>query len=203
MTKDRPRNMAASVAQRLMNKSKEQKEPYDLILIRFAMERLLYRLSQSPYRDKFLLKGAMMFQVWSGHAHRPTRDLDLLAYGQPTASDFELLFQEICDQPVEDDGLNFLADTVRAEQIKEGDEYQGLRIKLQARLASARMTVQVDIGFGDVVTPEPEWIDFPTLLDLPAPRLRVYPRETVVAEKYQAMVMLGIANSRMKDFYDL
>jgi hypothetical protein len=101
MTKDRPRNMAASVAQRLMNKSKEQKEPYDLILIRFAMERLLYRLSQSPYRDKFLLKGAMMFQVWSGHAHRPTRDLDLLAYGQPMASDFELLFREVCERSVE------------------------------------------------------------------------------------------------------
>ena len=195
--------MAASVRQRLMNKAREQGEAFDLVLIRYTSERLLYRLSQSAFRDRFVLKGAMLFQLWGGSIHRPTRDLDLLAYGSPSPVDFEQLFREVCEEDVEDDGLNFRAESVHAVRMKEDEEYEGLRLKLQAYLDAARISVQIDVGFGDAVTPGPDEITYPTLLDFPAPTLKAYPRVTVVAEKFQAMVMLGIANSRMKDFYDV
>lgn len=203
MTRDQKRNVAASVRQRLMNKSREQKEAFDLVLIRFALERLLYRLSQSSHGRRFVLKGAMLFQIWSGLTHRPTRDLDLLGTGTPSPERFEQLFRDVCEQEVEDDGLVFQAETVRAELMKEEEQYEGLRLKLQARLASARIAIQIDIGFGDAITPGPDAITYPTVLDFPPPAIQAYPRETVIAEKYQAMVMLGIANSRMKDFFDL
>jgi predicted nucleotidyltransferase component of viral defense system len=186
-----------------MNKAQEATEDFNLVLTRYALERLLYCLSQSPHRDRFVLKGAMLFQIWTGQVHRPTRDLDLLGQGAPSPPAFEQIFRDICDQDVDDDGLEFQADTVHAEPIKADEEYQGLRLKLQARLASARISLQIDIGFGDVVTPGPHEIIYPTILDFPAPALKAYPRETAVAEKYQAMVMLGIANSRMKDFFDV
>lgn len=195
--------MAASVRQRLLNIARTQQDDFQLVLSRYALERLLFRLSQSSHRDQFVLKGAMLFQLWGGQPHRPTRDLDLLGRGDPSIRRFEQVFQDICRQPAGDDGLAFLAETVRAEQIKEDDEYQGLRLRLEARLGNARIPLQIDIGFGDAVTPEPHEITYPTLLEFPAPTIRAYPRETVVAEKFQAMVMLGIANSRMKDFYDL
>jgi predicted nucleotidyltransferase component of viral defense system len=203
VTKDRPRNLAASVRQRLMNIARQQKEAFDLVLIRYALERLLYRLSQTHHHDRFVLKGAMLFQIWSGQIHRPTRDLDLLGQGSPSPTDFEQIFRDVCNQEVDDDGLEFRGETIRAEQMKEDEEYQGLRLKLEARLAAARIPIQIDIGFGDAVTPDPVEIIYPTLLEFPAPTLQAYPRETVVAEKFQAAVMLGIANSRMKDFYDL
>lgn len=203
MTKDRPKNMAASIRQRLTNKAREQREDFNLVLARYGLERLLYRLAQSRHCQQFVLKGAMLFQIWSGQPHRPTRDLDLLGHGDPTPDRFQQIFRDICQQAVEDDGLEFQPETVHAERMKEDEEYQGLRLKLQAKLASARIPIQVDIGFGDAVNPEPEELTYPPLLDLPAPILKAYPRETVVAEKFQAMVMLGIANSRMKDFYDV
>lgn len=203
MTSGRPQNLAASVRQRLMNKARQQKEPFDLVLIRFALERLLYRISASPHSRRFVLKGAMLFQVWSGEVHRPTRDLDLLSTGAPSPADFEQLFREVCTQDVEDDGLVFRAETVTAERMKEEEQYEGIRLKLQALLASARIPIQVDIGFGDAVTPGVDEISYPVILDFPSPQLQTYPRETVVAEKFQAMVMLGIANSRMKDFFDI
>jgi predicted nucleotidyltransferase component of viral defense system len=203
MTRKGPQNHAASIRQRLLNKARQQNEDFNLVLFRYAAERLLYRLSRSSHRDRFVLKGATLFQIWTGQSHRPTRDLDLLGQGMPSSDKFLQLFREVCQQDVEEDGLEFRSETVRAEPIKEDDEYQGLRLKLQATLAPARIQLQIDIGFGDAVTPAPDEIDFPTLLDLPAPSLKAYPRETVVAEKYQAMVMLGIANSRMKDFYDV
>ena len=183
--------------------AREQKEDFSIVLTRYGLERLLYRLSQSAHRDRFVLKGAMLFQLWSGHPHRPTRDLDLLGHGSPDPERFEGIFRDICRQNVEDDGLEFQSDSVRAESMKEDEEYQGLRLKLVSRLGNARIPIQIDIGFGDAVTPEPDEVIYPTLLDGPAPTLKAYPRETVVAEKFQAMVMLGIANSRMKDFYDL
>ena len=186
-----------------MNKAREQKEAFDLVLIRFALERLLYRLSQSSYGHRFVLKGAMLFQIWSGQGHRPTRDLDLLGTGTPSPAEFEQLFRDVCHQPVEDDGLIFLADTVQAAVMKEEEQYEGLRLKFEARLATARIPIQIDIGFGDAITPAADEILYPAILDFPAPTLMTYPRETVVAEKFQAMVMLGIANSRMKDFYDI
>jgi hypothetical protein len=198
-----PRDMSASVRARLMSISKINGEAFDLVLVRFAIERLLYRLSKSKHRDRFVVKGAMMFQVWSNLTHRPTRDLDLLGFGEPDVDHFVNVFRELCDQVVEDDGLIFTADSVSATKLKEHEEYEGIRMRFDAKLGSARIPIQVDIGFGDEITPESVLIDFPTVLKLPAPSLQSYPRETVVAEKFQAMVILGITNSRMKDFFDL
>ena len=198
-----PRNIAASVRQRLLNLAREQQEEFQGLLTRYALERLLYRLSQSEYRDTFILKGATLFSVWSDEPHRATRDLDLLGKGDSTVTHLEQVFQDICRVQVTLDGIEFKNDTVRGEQIKEDQEYEGVRIKLTAILFTAQIPIQIDIGFGDAVTPASVAVDFPTLLEFPTPRLLTYPRETVVAEKFQAMVMLGIANSRMKDFYDL
>jgi len=203
VTKQKPRNLAASVRQRLMNVARAQKEDFQLILTRYALERLLYRLSQSEHRDVFVLKGAMLFQLWGDQPHRPTRDLDLLGRGENSIPRFERIFQEVCELVVEEDGLVFNAKSVRGETIKEDQEYEGLRLTLDCRLENARIPIQIDIGFGDVVTPAASELSYPVLLDFPAPILAVYSRESVVAEKFQAMVMLGIANSRMKDFFDL
>jgi hypothetical protein len=145
----------------------------------------------------------MLFQIWSSQGHRPTRDLDLLGYGSPSPAELERIFREICECEAEEDGINFQTETIRTSPIKEDQEYQGVRLMLAAKLAAARIPIQIDIGFGDAITPGPETITYPTLLGQPAPELKAYPRETVVAEKYQAMVALGIANSRMKDFFDV
>ena len=203
MTGKQTRDMSASVRARLMNAAKTNHEAFDLVLVRFAIERLLYRLSQSKYHDRFVVKGAIMFQVWSNLTHRPTRDLDLLGMGEPDIQRFVDVFRELCAQKVEDDGLVFVVDSISAARMKEDEEYEGIRMKFNALLGAARIPVQVDIGFGDAITPSSQLIVFPTVLELPAPQLQSYPRETVVAEKFQAMVMLGIANSRMKDFFDL
>jgi predicted nucleotidyltransferase component of viral defense system len=203
VSKHRPRSLPASVRQRLLYQARTNREEFQFVLIRYALERLLYRLSCSPNRDLFVLKGAMLFRLWSGQLHRPTKDLDLLGQGEQSLARFEQIFRELCGQEVEDDGLVFDAASVWGEQIREDQEYEGLRIHCIARLERAKAPLQIDIGFGDAITPPPVAIEFPTLLDFPAPHLRAYPRETVVAEKYQAMVALGIANSRMKDFYDL
>ncbi len=203
MTKWRPRNVPASVRQRLMQLSRDRGEDFQFVLTRYGLERLLYRLTQSPQAGQFVLKGAMLFQLWTGQPHRPTRDLDLLGQGTPSTDRLREAFQDICSLPVVDDGLVFRADAVRAEQIKEDDEYQGIRLRIEARLGNARIPLQIDIGFGDAITPGPQAVDYPTLLDFPAPQLPAYPRETVVAEKFQAMVQLAMANSRMKDFYDI
>jgi predicted nucleotidyltransferase component of viral defense system len=203
MTVDQPRNLAASVRQRLLNIAKRDGEAFDLVLTRYALERLLYRLGQSQYHNQFLLKGAMLFAVWGGEAHRPTRDIDLLGFGTSELPQVVKIFQNICQEAVEPDGLEFLPDTMRAIEIREEQEYQGVRVLFEARLENAVIPIQVDIGYGDAVTPAPENINYPTVLDFSAPKLRAYPIYTVVAEKFQAMVWLGIANSRMKDFYDL
>jgi predicted nucleotidyltransferase component of viral defense system len=203
VTKQKPRNLAASVRQRLMNIARARKEDFQLVLTRYALERLLYRVSQSEYRDVFVLKGAMLFQLWGDQPHRPTRDLDLLGRGENSIPRFERIFREVCNLVVEEDGLVFNAQSVRGERIKEDQEYEGLRLNLDCRLENARIPIQIDIGFGDVVTPAASELTYPVLLDFPAPILAVYSRESVVAEKFQAMVMLGIANSRMKDFFDL
>ncbi len=203
MSKEKPRNLAASVRQRLMNLARAQNEDFQLVLTRYALERLLYRLSQSEHRDVFVLKGAMLFQLWGNQPHRPTRDLDLLGHGENAIPRFERIFREVCKLAVEEDGLVFSAQSVRGDTIKEDQEYAGLRLNLACRLENARIPIQIDIGFGDVVTPAATDVTYPVLLDFPAPVLPAYSRESVVAEKFQAMVMLGIANSRMKDFYDL
>jgi hypothetical protein len=172
-------------------------------LTRFALERLLYRLSVSRYREQFLLKGALLFDLWFDEPHRPTRDADFLAFGLPDLSAMATTFREICALEAED-GIAFDPTSVEAQEIRKEANYAGIRITLTGSLDRARCPVQADIGFGDAVTPAPEETDYPVLLnDLPTPRLRVYPRYTVIAEKYHAIASLGIANSRMKDFFDL
>jgi predicted nucleotidyltransferase component of viral defense system len=203
MSVEQPRNLAASVRQRLLNIAKRDGEAFDLVLTRYALERFLYRLGHSQYRSQFLLKGAMLFAVWGGEPHRPTRDIDLLGFGPSELPLLEKIFRNICLVSVAPDGVEFLPDTLRAMEIREDQEYQGVRVQFEARLENAVISIQVDIGFGDAVTPAPEDITYPVVLDFSAPKLRAYPVYTVVAEKFQAMVWLGIANTRMKDFYDI
>ncbi len=196
------KNIHASVHQRLYNHAKNSGEDFNLLLTRFANERFLYRLSISGYKDRFLLKGASLFTFWFEHPHRPTRDVDLLGLGSSEIADVERVFRLICATKAED-GLRFDAGNVKGAEIKEGQEYRGVRITLTAFLGKARISLQIDVGFGDAVTPPAETVNFPTVLNFPAPRLLVYPKETVVAEKFEAMVKLGMLNSRMKDFWDL
>ena len=197
------KNTAASVRDRLLALARERGEDFQLLLTQYGLERLLYRLSQSSYRDRFILKGAMLLLLWGDQPHRSTRDVDFLGFGDSSEAGLQAIFRELCSIPVEDDGLTLIADSVQVETIRDETEYGGIRVRLFGDLAGARVPVQADIGFGDAVTPEAKVAEYPTLLGNPAPHLRVYPRETVVAEKYQALVNLGMANSRMKDFYDL
>lgn len=197
------KDIAASARQRLLNLAKERGENFDLVLTRYGLERLLYRLSRSQFADQFILKGAMLFSLWSNDPHRATRDVDLLGHGDNSPDHLVTVFREIVSETVEDDGLVFDGNSIRAETITEEAEYDGIRVQLKAVLSGANISLQVDIGFGDVITPDAQRTEYPTLLEFPAPVLRTYPRETVVAEKYQTLVMLGIANSRMKDFYDI
>jgi len=193
----------ASIRQRLLDRARARGEDFQLVLDRFAVERLLYRLSISPYRDQFLLKGAMLFALWFNQPHRPTRDADFLGFGTPEPERLAGIMRELC-AITGDDGLTFDADSIDVAAIREQAEYDGLRITLRATLGSARCHVQWDVGFGDAVTPGPQQADYPVLLDeMPPPRLRTYPRETVFAEKLEAIATLGIANSRMKDYFDL
>jgi predicted nucleotidyltransferase component of viral defense system len=203
VTREKPRNLAASVRQRLFNLAQERREDFGLVLTKYGLERFLYRLAQSQYRDQFILKGALLFELWTHHPYRPTRDLDLEGQGANSIARIKRLFTEIMHQSVEDDGLVFDPKSLRVARIKEEQEYEGLRVNLLARLERARIHMQVDIGFGDVIVPPPKEIQYPTILNFPSPRIRTYPRETVVAEKLEALVKLGIANTRMKDFYDL
>jgi hypothetical protein len=203
MTMNTPTNLPASVRQRLLNLSKTRGEAFDLVLARFAIERLLYRLTKSAYADSFLLKGAMLFAVWADEIHRPTRDLDLLGFGSHESADILKVFRTVCAIAVTPDGIEFSDSSVQVEPIREEARYGGVRVQLEARLAGALIHVQVDIGFGDAVTPEPETVTFPALLDFAAPVLRAYPIYSVVAEKTEAMVALGEVNTRMKDFFDL
>jgi hypothetical protein len=204
MTRRPAKNIVSSVRQRLLDLSRARQEDFQLLLTRFASERLLHRLSRSEHAGRFVLKGALLFALWTGRMLRPTRDVDLLGYGDPGADELASVFRDVCRlEPEQPDGLRFESDSVSAEPIREAQEYEGIRIWLRATLGQARLDLQIDIGFGDAVTPAPDLVDFPSLLDFPAPRIRAYPRETALAEKFQAMVQLGIANSRMKDFFDI
>lgn len=196
-------NTAASIRRKLLNLSRERGEDFQLVLTRYGLERFLYRLGRSEYFNSFVLKGAMLFVVWTEKAHRPTRDIDFLGYGEDSGEHLKSLFQQLGQVEVEPDGLEFDQASVRVEEIRENQEYRGQRVKLNASLERATIHLQIDIGFGDVITPAAEVIEYPTLLALPAPRIQAYPRDTVVAEKLQTIVSLGMINSRMKDFYDL
>ena len=196
-------NRIASIRQRLLDRARTCGEDFQLVLDRYAVERLLYRLSISPHREQFLLKGALLFALWFDQPHRPTRDADLLGFGPPDPERLAALAAELCAIEA-DDGLRFDVGSMAVEPIREEAAYEGLRIRLLAFLGDARCHVQWDVGFGDAVTPAPADVDYPVLLEgMPAPRLRVYSRETVFAEKLEAIATLGIANSRMKDYFDL
>ncbi len=196
-------NLSASILARLLTLARQRGDDYSLLLNRFAMERLLARVSTSLYADRFLLKGALLFALWYDTPHRPTRDADLLGFGPDDEANLIATFREVAAMDL-GDGIVFDPESVKAQVIRENNTYGGTRITLVARIGSARCALQIDVGFGDAVTPGPQTVAYPTLLnDFQAPTLRVYPVYTVIAEKYQAMVMLGQANSRMKDFFDL
>ena len=199
---DRPRNIGASVRQRLLNLAHACGQPMELLLTRYALERLLHRLSLSPHRERFVLKGAMLLATWFDEPHRATRDVDLLSFGDAAEGALLATFREIMAVEA-DDGVSFDLKGLRIEAIREEVEYGGSRLRTTAALAGARIPITVDIGFGDAVEPGVEDIDLPVLLDMPSPHLRAYPPETVIAEKFHAMVALGRANSRMKDYYDV
>ena len=196
-------NLPASIRARLKQRADATRQDFNLTLTHYGLERLLYRLSISQYADRYLLKGALLFSLWYDQPHRPTRDVDLLGYGPDDVETAVATFREISQIAV-DDGIVFDPASVAGSVIRKEAGYGGVRVDLRATLDGARIALQVDIGFGDVVTPAPEPIHYPVLLDdLPAPRLRAYPKYTVVAEKLHAICLLGMTNSRMKDYFDL
>lgn len=197
------RDIAASVRARLFNIAKAEGSDFNQMLVRYTLERLLYRISTSAYADQFLLKGALLFTLWYDMPHRPTRDVDLLGFGPSDLTTLTETFREISAGPCPD-GLVFDAGSVRAEEIRKDAGYAGARVLVTATLAGARSQAQVDIGFGDAVTPAPVAALFPVLLhDLPSPQLRTYPVYTVIAEKLHAITLLGMTNTRLKDYLDL
>ena len=197
------RNISASVRDRLLNKARAEKLDFNLLLTRYALERMLYRLSISKQRDQFLLKGALLFDLWFDVPHRPTHDADFLGFGSAEIPHIEEIFRDICRIEVED-GIAFQPDTVKAAEIRKEANYAGVRVTLLGMLDSARCAVQIDIGFGDAVVPGPDEVHYPVILgEMPGPHLHVYPRYTVVAEKLEALTSLGMLNSRMKDYFDL
>lgn len=202
--KERGKNIPASVHARLLAGAQERREDFNLTLQRYAAERFLYRLGASRHREQFVLKGAMLFALWGGSLYRATRDLDLTGYTDDDSEALISMIQGICTVPCSEDGLEFLPSTVRAEAIRDKSEYHGFRVKLEVMLRPARFNLQIDVGLGDAVEPAAQTQDYPVLLDnAPTPRIRAYPREAVIAEKLHAMVVLGAANSRYKDFYDV
>jgi hypothetical protein len=204
MIQKKKADVASSIFQRLLNQARANKEDFNHLLNRYGMERFLYRLSISPYHEEFILKGASLFLVWQSQNYRVTKDADFLGYGDPSPEQLANVFKEICGIECSiDDGISYVPESVKAQVIKEEQEYEGVRIILTGLLKQARIRLQIDVGFGDVITPSPESIKYPSLLKLPAPQMRAYPRYTLVAEKTETMVRLGLANSRMKDFYDL
>lgn len=198
-------NLSKSVHQRLLNKAKETVRPFNELLQYFAMERFLYRLSNSKYSDRFVLKGALMFVLWDipGMTARPTRDIDLLGIIDNDPDSMKIIFSDICSTKVEDDGVEFDSNDISLTPITEEADYNGLRVRINGNLGNARIALQIDIGFGDVVFPEAVKLKYPSILDFPSPEIKGYSVESVIAEKLQAMIKLGIINSRMKDFHDI
>lgn len=203
MTNSRIKNTAASVRQRLLNKARETVRPFNELLQYYAMERFLYRMSQSQYSQKFILKGALMFTAWRTPHSRATMDIDLLGRISNEIDHIVDVVREICNQEVEPDGVRFDPGSVAGERIVEDADYEGVWVRFRGYLDTAQVPMQLDIGFGDEVIPSPAVVEYPTILQMPAPNIRGYSRESAVAEKFEAMVKLGILNSRMKDFYDI
>ena len=197
-----PTDLAASVRARLLNLARRRGEEFQLVLSEFAIERLLFRLGESAHGERYVLKGATLFKLWSVGRHRATWDLDLLGRGAGAVADVVAVVRDLCAIRAED-AIFFDAASIAGEEIRAADEYAGARVRLEARLGDARIPIQVDVGFGDAVEPAPVRQTYPTLLDQSPPRILAYPREAVVAEKLEAMLSLGVTNSRMKDFYDV
>jgi len=197
------KNVAHSIFQRILNRARSNKEDFNLLLSRYGMERFLYRLSVSTHNDRFVLKGAGLFLVWKGQNYRVTRDTDLMGLGNSGIEQLADVFRDICRIGSQSDGMIYPPESLKALEIREDQEYDGVRITLIGLLNQVRIPLQFDIGFGDAITPAPEHIEYPTLFDGPPPLLKAYPRYTLVAEKLEAMIKLGLANSRMKDFYDI
>jgi hypothetical protein len=195
--------LARSLQAKLSQHAKRIGADPNLVLTRYAVERYLYRLSRSAHTENFVLKGALLMFAWMGDTFRPTRDADMLGFGDVSPESLAKIFAEICAVPVQPDAMTYLADTLRLEPIRIDDDYGGHRVTLMARMGAARLRVQVDIGVGDAVVPAPQWIEYPSLLALPKPRLRAYTPATVIAEKFHAITVLGMLNSRLKDYYDL
>ncbi|MBC8310604.1 MAG: nucleotidyl transferase AbiEii/AbiGii toxin family protein [Planctomycetes bacterium] len=196
-------NISESVLRKLLNLSREIGENYNALLTQYVIERFLYRLSRSNASDSFVLKGAMLFRVWTSSLHRPTKDVDLLGYCDPSPISVATLLQEIMTINVLDDGVRYDTDSITVTEIREEEEHGGVRVKLLSFIGTARIPMQIDIGFGDLVYPKPKLLDYPTLLEMEGPKLRMYPVETVVAEKVEAVISRGMLNSRVKDYYDL
>ncbi len=197
------KDIAASVHQRLLNHARNEGVRFNDVLQRYALERWLYRLSQSEHSERFILKGALMLIAWDLPVMRPTRDIDMLARVQNDLGGIRQLIADLCRVECEDDGLIFAAESVTTERIAEDALYEGVRAEFKGYLGNARIAMQIDLGFSDVVTPAPVDLTYPTILDQPAPRLKAYNRETAIAEKFEAMMKLGELNSRMKDFFDI
>lgn len=197
-------DMGASIRQRLKNKGRELGLPFDQILQRYAIERFLYRLSKSQYVEMFILKGAQMLVAWGGERTRPTKDIDLMGFTESSLDNLKSIAEELCGQNRQDlDGIMFDPDTVTCDRIKEDADYEGVRVVFDGKLDTATVHIQIDIGFNDALTPGPEMVSYPSLLGFDEPKLKGYNRETLIAEKYEAMVKLGELNSRMKDFFDI
>lgn len=204
MTTTYKKNMVASVKARLTNIAKEQMRPFDSVLLLYMQERLLHRLSVSEYADNFILKGGLLMFILTQYKGRPTTDIDFLAFQiDNDIVNIKTIFQEICMVDNLDDGLLFNADSIAVERIKEVTDYQGFRLKIICYLGSAKKSLQLDIGFGDIIVPNPKLMSFPSLLDIGTSNIRVYSIESVIAEKFHAMIVLSVVNSRMKDFYDV
>jgi hypothetical protein len=198
-----PTNVAASIAARLRAQAKRDGRAYDELLTYFAIERFLFRLASTPHRDRFVLKGALMLPMWGSSVARATRDIDLLGRGEPSPAGIAAVIADCIAVPAPDDGLAFDATTIRATEIREQERYGGIRATFLCLLERSRISMQVDVGLGDAITPGVVEIVYPTILELPPPRLDAYPAETAIAEKLEAVVNLGLGNSRMKDFFDL
>lgn len=203
MTRQNPKDQAASIRQRLLNKARESGRPFNEVLHYYGMERFLYRLSKTPHAKNFVLKGALMFNVWRGPLSRSTMDIDLLGHLANDMENIIAALRQVCTQEVEPDGLIFDPDSVVGERIIEGASYEGIRVRLRGGLGTALVVIQVDIAFGDIIVPFAVPSDYPTILDLPIPLVQGYSKESVIAEKFQIMVKLGILNSRLKDFFDI
>lgn len=197
------KNIEASIRARLQNKAKETNRPFSEVLQYYGMERFLYRASKSSYIDKFILKGALMFTVWHIPERRTTLDIDFLAKYDNKIAGIEKMVKAICNIKVIPDGLIFDSKTVRGQRIKEDADYEGVRVKFTGLLERSRIPMQIDIGFGDNIYPKPKTIEYPAIVDFPKPKLKGYPPESIISEKFEAMIKLGLLNSRMKDFYDI